>query len=494
MIGTLVRIGWLNLKRDYVALGLTFVLPIIFFTIFASIFSGMSGGGDSGPSAIRIVVADEDDTAVSRRFAQAISEQAALEVVAPPAGADGADDGAATRPLSRENAQRLVRSGEGDIQAAVVIPAGFADHFGNFMDPGEPVEVIYDAANPIARHTVSGLLQAAAMTAAPDVLMERGLGWLERSGGSLTPDQQDAVDSFLPFLRGQKPWEELTGEAAEGGERDDPDGGGTGTGADAGANDGDTNDVDGSNGAGNAKAESDDGFTGFLQVKATNARAASGSANGDSLQSVVAYYAAGIGVMFLLFSMAGAGGSLLEEEERGTLERLLTSNLGMTTLLLGNWLFFAALGVVQIAIMFIWGSIIFGRQLDLWTVNHFSGFAVMTVVTAAAAAAFGLVLATLCRSRAQLSGISTIVILIMSAVGGSMVPRFVMPAFMKHASLFTFNGWALDGYLKVFWYDQPGASLLQSLLSLVPQLAVLAALTVLFLVVARVLARRWETA
>jgi len=37
--------------------------------------------------------------------------------------------------------------------------------------------------------------------------------------------------------------------------------------------------------------------------------------------SMVAYYAAGIGVMFLLFSMAGAGGALIEEQESGTLER-----------------------------------------------------------------------------------------------------------------------------------------------------------------------------
>ena len=40
MIPTLLMINWINLRRDYVALGLTFVLPIIFFSIFASIFSG----------------------------------------------------------------------------------------------------------------------------------------------------------------------------------------------------------------------------------------------------------------------------------------------------------------------------------------------------------------------------------------------------------------------------------------------------------------------
>jgi len=51
----------------------------------------------------------------------------------------------------------------------------------------------------------------------------------------------------------------------------------------------------------------------------------------------------------------------------------------------------------------------------------------------------------------------------------------------------TFNAWALDGYLKVFWRELP-------LTSLAPQLGVLAGLTVVFLGAARVLARRWEAA
>ena len=40
MIRTLLGIHWLNLRRDFVALGLTFVLPIVFFSIFAVIFGG----------------------------------------------------------------------------------------------------------------------------------------------------------------------------------------------------------------------------------------------------------------------------------------------------------------------------------------------------------------------------------------------------------------------------------------------------------------------
>ncbi|MAG94972.1 MAG: ABC transporter permease, partial [Planctomycetaceae bacterium] len=91
------------------------------------------------------------------------------------------------------------------------------------------------------------------------------------------------------------------------------------------------------------------------------------------------------------------------------------------------------------------------------------------------------------------NGASTIIILIMSALGGSMVPRFIMPKFMETTSKFTFNGWALDGYLKIFWYDDPDAALLSSLLNLLPQLAVLTGLTATFLIIARQLARRWET-
>ena len=58
---------------------------------------------------------------------------------------------------------------------------------------------------------------------------------------------------------------------------------------------------------------------------------------------------------------------------------------------------------------------------------------------------------------------------------------------MQKVGLVTFNAWALDGYLKVFWRNAP-------IVALWPQLLVLAGLTALFLGIARTLARRWETA
>ena len=196
---------------------------------------------------------------------------------------------------------------------------------------------------------------------------------------------------------------------------------------------------------------------------------------------MVAFYAAGIAVMFIMFSAASAGGVLIEETESGTLERVLTSGLGMGGLLVAKWLYITSLGVLQITVMFTWGMLVFKLPL----LEHLAGFAIMTVSTAAAAAAFGLVLATLSRTRQQLSGLANLLVLSLNALGGSMFPRFLMSESLQKFSLVGFNAWALDGYLKVFWREQPLASLL-------PQVAVLLGFTALFLLLARQLARRWE--
>lgn len=197
---------------------------------------------------------------------------------------------------------------------------------------------------------------------------------------------------------------------------------------------------------------------------------------------VISMYAAGIAVMFLLFGATGAGGTLLEERENQTLDRLLSTQMTMDQLLLGKWFSITAVGVIQVSVMFVFAQVVFGVDLT----GHLDGFAMMTVVTASAAAAFGLFLATLCQSRGQLNGLSVILVLTMSALGGSMVPRYLMSESLRHAGLWTFNAWALDGYNKIFWRDLPVESL-------APQLSVLMISGIGFLYAARLLAVRWES-
>jgi ABC-2 type transport system permease protein len=195
----------------------------------------------------------------------------------------------------------------------------------------------------------------------------------------------------------------------------------------------------------------------------------------------VAVFAAGLGVMFLLFSAAGAGGALIEEVESGTLDRVLSTRVTMTELLLGKLLYLSTVAVAQLTVMFVWGEIFFGLELH----RHIPGFLVMTVVTALAASAFGLVLAAMSRTRMQLVALSNLLILVMSALGGSMFPRYLLSEKVQKIGLVTLNAWAIDGFMKVFWRDAP-------LPALAPQVAFLLAAAVILFVLARRLARRWE--
>ena len=185
--------------------------------------------------------------------------------------------------------------------------------------------------------------------------------------------------------------------------------------------------------------------------------------------------------MFLLFTASGASSSLLDEAESGTLDRILSTQVTMTTLLAGKMVFCTLLAFCQLLVMFLWAWLVF--ELDF--LSHIIGFLIMGISTAFATSAFGMLLATVCRTRAQLSALSTVVILIMSSVGGSMFPRFLMPEAMQNAGLLTINAWAIDGFTKVFWRDEPISQLW-------PQVVVLLAMSMLLLVVARGFASWWE--
>ena len=236
------------------------------------------GGGGGGPAAsMTIIAVDEDGTGTSGRFLEALGDQGALEIVTAPRAKEGEPP---PEPYTRDSARLAVRTGRRSI--AVVIPEGFGASFGSFGASGEAVQLIYDPANPLARHTVAGLLQASAMMAAPDVLMEKGLEQLETFGGALTPEQRSAVDDILPVLRGDKTWADLADETDD----DTP---------------------------GDAAAADAPAFTGLVQVDAVSAREAADVEDDDddtAAGQIVSYYAAGIGVMFLLFSMTGAMSAL----------------------------------------------------------------------------------------------------------------------------------------------------------------------------------------
>lgn len=398
MIGTLIRVSATNLRRDRVAQMMVFVVPVVFFTIFASVFGRQT---TFSTSRIRVAVADEARTARSAALIEALRADTALRVFTSVEAGD-AKRGAPELPVTAARAESLVRAGR--FAVALVLPAGLDTSLMRLDGGGAALPLLVDPSDPVASQMVNGPLQRAAL---------RVLSKEASAASSLGGGPAFSLGNVVPARTEVR---KVLGQAKQG--------------------------------------------------------------NG-----MIAFYAAGIAVMFLLFSCNAGAGALLDETESGTLERVLTTRVGMGTLLAGKWMWLTLLGAVQVAVMFAWGMVAFRLPL----MAHLPGFALVTVITAACAAAFGLMMAAACRTRAQLQGISTLVVLSLSAIGGSMFPRFLMPESLQKFSLVGFNAWALDAYLDVFWRSAPFAQL-------APRLAALAGFTVLFLVVARRLARRWEVA
>jgi ABC-2 type transport system permease protein len=65
---------------------------------------------------------------------------------------------------------------------------------------------------------------------------------------------------------------------------------------------------------------------------------------------------------------------------------------------------------------------------------------------AACANGLGLMVATLGRTEAQIGALGVLFAVVLSALGGMLVPSFVMPELMKTVSRLTPHAWALSGY------------------------------------------------
>ncbi len=417
----ILRTGLIALRRDRGALALSFILPIAFVSIFAVIFGGRR---DTTPK-VGIIAVDEDQSKTSERLIQGLQSEGSLSVRLRPVPKHGVEQ----LEYTAETAEAAVKAGE--VPVALIIPHGFGENAISFGPGGNrsPIRLLKDSSDMIAPQVVAGLLQKVAMTSMPDVMAEMGSKYMDQYAGGFTSEQRKRMDASLEQLRKQP-----------------------------------------------AAASSSDSNGGML-ISVT-ARDVVGE---NKHNPMVSFYAAAIGVMFLLFTASGASGSLLDEAESGTLDRVLSSRVTMGTLLAGKMLYSGLLAFSQLVLMFLWAWLVF--KLDF--VPHILGFAVMGLSTAFAVGSFGMLLASLCQTRAQLGPLSTLVILIMSSVGGSMFPRFLMPQAMQKAGLLTINAWAIDGFTKVFWRDEPVSHLW-------PQVLVLLTVGVVLFTVARRLSRRWE--
>jgi ABC-type multidrug transport system permease subunit len=165
----------------------------------------------------------------------------------------------------------------------------------------------------------------------------------------------------------------------------------------------------------------------------------------------------------LLFSVAGVGTSILEEKENGTIKRLLYSPLKGSTILYSKMLFAFFISVLQLTAMFIFAWLVLNMDMNV----SMSGLILMIISTSFAVSSMGIFLAAIAKTRHQAQNLSTIIILVMSAIGGSMIPLFIMPAILQKIALISVNYWGIQGFYDLFWRVLPLEEILPRILVLI---------------------------
>lgn len=323
---------------------------------------------------------------------------------------------------------------DGTYPGTVLVPEGFGK---SLLAPDGPkaLELYYDTSNPIAPELAQGkLLEGAARGLAPALVVRR-LDDLQKMAGPLT-GRQDALRTMLTKAS------EQGSPLPEAGKTADP---------------------------------------GVIPIEAVS------SSRGRQDRSLVTYYTGAIGMMFLMFSATTICGSLLEERENGLTARLSALGIGPWQMILGRFLFAALIGIAQFMIMLVWAGTIF--DVGFLEPVQLLQLALLVPLAAGAAAGLGLIVSVPCATRRQQATISTIIVLLLSALGGSMVPSFMLPEYMQFAGRFVFNWWAIDAFQQVLWYTAPDASFAAALGRIDVALGILLATAIAGLIFARAIFR-----
>ena len=386
--------------RDRTAVLLTFLLPIVLGSVFGAAMGSMSGGERSAAPRIGLALEDRDDSAESRALIAALQRADGLriDIVADARG-----------PVA--NGKRAV---------GLAIPEGYGaglrggtpPELSLFRDTSQTISqqvVLFQLAPALAERQLAAL-GAGVMGRILDVLQFPAAG-RSRAEAVLRQSYTD-VETIVAGLSDREPA------------------------------------VGGSTEAASAQFEPLRDLPRFLGIRSEDV--AGLRSTGASPKAGASHAFSAMAVMMLLFSVAGAGGALLQERTDGTLTRLQLTPAAGRAVLLGKALSLGLVAVLQLKVMFAFGWLVF----DVPIFERPVALAAVSGAWAALAVGLGLAFAVHCRNAKQLEGLSTLVILVMSAVGGAWFPREVTPEWFRTVGSVTPVAWAMDAYHGILWYGK----------------------------------------
>lgn len=155
----------------------------------------------------------------------------------------------------------------------------------------------------------------------------------------------------------------------------------------------------------------------------------------------LAYLAPGMAVFFLMYTVTQGGRSILFERDQGTLPRMLATPTSSAEVLGGKVLAIFVTGLVQVGLLIIVSSLLFGLR---W--GDPAGVVLLVIAVSAAATGWGILLASIARTPFQVSSVGSAIMLLFGVLGGIFIPIESFSTPVRMFSRISPNSWAMDGF------------------------------------------------
>lgn len=164
--------------------------------------------------------------------------------------------------------------------------------------------------------------------------------------------------------------------------------------------------------------------------------------------------------------------TLITERRQGTLARLKSMRVSMPSFLIAKLLPYLAINQIQLLLMLSVGffavPLLGGDRLEVPTsISSLIALLLMSLATGVAAVGYALLIAVIAKTTEQATALGGVGNILLGAIGGIMVPKFVMPEYLQSATLVSPMSWSLDGFLNIFLYGYGPEGIISELLGLI---------------------------
>ena len=157
-------------------------------------------------------------------------------------------------------------------------------------------------------------------------------------------------------------------------------------------------------------------------------------------------------IFAMFFIVMSLGGSVVREKVNGSFIRLKTLPTSYLVGLLSKQITYLCVTMIQAAVIFAIGVWLFPfMNLPALNIpNDIGGLALVTILTGWCAVSYAICIGVFAKTQEQANGFGAVSIVILAAIGGLMVPSYVVSGPMKTLVSFSPLHWCIDAYYDLF--------------------------------------------